>query len=96
MTRRTLGAGAASGNLFGRDITLSGKVLFGGASGPEVAALAAFRGDARLRVVHARSTESYDADAKAPDGATVHFRGVDSRAGPITKYTVVEPYERAH
>jgi hypothetical protein len=46
--------------------------------------------------VHARSTESYDADAKAPDGATVHFRGVDSRAGPITKYTVVEPYERAH
>ena len=68
----------------------------GGASGPEVAALAAFRGDARLRVVHARSTESYDADAKAPDGATVQFRGVDSRAGPITKYTVVEPYERAH
>lgn len=68
----------------------------GGASGPEVAALAAFRGDARLRVVHARSTESYDADAKAPDGAIVQFRGVDSRAGPITKYTVVEPYERAH
>lgn len=68
----------------------------GGASGPEVAALAAFRGDARLRVVHARSTESYDADAKAPDGAIVHFRGVDRCAGPITKYTVVEPYERAH
>jgi len=30
----------------------------GGASGPEVAALEAFRADPRLRVVHARSTEA--------------------------------------
>ena len=67
----------------------------GGASGPEVAALAAFAADPRLRVVHARSTEAYDADAPIPAGATVHFRGVDSRAGPITKYTLVEPYEHA-
>jgi hypothetical protein len=68
----------------------------GGASGPEVAALAAFHGDARLRIVHARSTEAYDAEAEAPERALVHFRGVDSSAGPITKYTVVEPYEPAH
>jgi hypothetical protein len=67
----------------------------GGASGPEVAALVAFRADPRLRVVHARSTEAYDADAPVPAGATVHFCGVDSRAGPITKYTLLEPYERA-
>jgi hypothetical protein len=67
----------------------------GGASGAEVAALAAFHRDARLRVAHARSTETYDAHAKVPAGATVHFRGVDGRAGPITKYTLVEPYEAA-
>jgi hypothetical protein len=67
----------------------------GGASGPEVAALAAFRADARLRAVHARSTEAYDAQTPVPAGAIVHFRGVDPRAGPITKYTVVEPHERA-
>jgi len=67
----------------------------GGASGPEVAALQAFRDDPRLRAVHARSTEAYDVDARVPAGAIVHFRGVDPRAGPITKYTLVEPYGRA-
>ena len=67
----------------------------GGASGPEVAALQAFRDDAQLCAVYARSTESYDADAPLPPGAIVHFRGVDPRAGPITKYTLVEPYGRA-
>ena len=67
----------------------------GGASGPEVAALQAFRDEPRLRAVHARSTESYDADAPLPSGAIVHFRGVDPRAGPITKYTLVEPHGSA-
>ena len=62
----------------------------------EVAALAAFRADPRLRAVHARSTEAYDADAHVPAGAIVHFRGVDDRAGPITKYTVVEPVEGSY
>src|SRR5687767_13379694 len=52
----------------------------GGASGPEVAALAAFDGDPRLRAVHTRSAEAYEADASVPAGATVHFRGVDRRA----------------
>lgn len=67
----------------------------GGASGPEVAALEAFHADPRLRAVHAHSTEAYDADAAIPAGAIVHFQGVDSRAGPITKYTLMEPHERA-
>ena len=66
----------------------------GGASGPEVAALAAFRADATLRTVHARSTEAYDVDAEVPPGAIVHYRGVDQRAGPMTTYTTLEPYER--
>lgn len=67
----------------------------GGASGPEVAALQAFRADPRLRAVHACSTEAYGAAAKPASGAIVHFHGVDSRAGPLTKYTVVEPYAAA-
>ena len=66
----------------------------GGASGPEVAALAAFRADAKLRAVHARSNEAYDVDAVVPAGATVHYRGVDKHAGPMTTYTTLEPYER--
>lgn len=61
----------------------------GGASGPEIAALAALYADRGLRAVHARSTEAYGA-ATAPPGATVHYSGVDRRLGAITKYTVVE------
>lgn len=62
----------------------------GGASGPEVAALEAFRADPRLRAVHARSTEAYGGNLEPPRGAIVHFRGVDRRVGPLVKYTVVE------
>lgn len=50
----------------------------GGASGPEVAALGAFRADPGL-----------------PPGAIVHFHGDDSVAGPIAKYTLVEPHAHA-
>jgi hypothetical protein len=67
----------------------------GGASGPEVAALGAFRADARLRAVHARSTEAYGEHPAPPPGAIVHFHGVDSAAGPLAKYTIVEPHARA-
>jgi hypothetical protein len=65
----------------------------GGASGPEVAALEAFRADPRLRAVRARSTERYGAQATPPRGAIVHFHGVDPVAGPLVKYTMVEPIE---
>ena len=68
----------------------------GGASGPEVAALEAFRADPRLRAVRARSTELYGAHAAPPPGALVHFHGVDPAAGPLVKYTMVEPHEPAH
>jgi hypothetical protein len=64
----------------------------GGASGPEVAALAAFRADPELRAVHAWCVEAYGASADSPARVIVHFCGVDERVGPITKYTVVEPY----
>jgi hypothetical protein len=68
----------------------------GGASGPEVAALEAFRADPHLRAVHARATELYGVHAVPPRGAIVHFHGVDPAAGPLVKYTVVEPHEAAH
>ena len=66
----------------------------GGVSGPEVAALAAFRADPALRVVRARSVERYGSTTP-PEDAIVHYSGVDSCVGALTKYTVVEPHELA-
>jgi hypothetical protein len=68
----------------------------GGASGPEVAALEAFRADPGLRAVRARSTEAYGERAEPPPGARVHFSGVDPQAGPLVKYTIVESHGTAH
>ena len=58
----------------------------GGASGAEVAALAAFRDDPALERVRASCTEVYGSDVSPPAGATVYFQGVDTHAGPLTKY----------
>ena len=66
----------------------------GGVSGPEVAALAAFRADPALRVVRARSVERYGSTTP-PEDAIVHYSGVDSCVGELTKYTVVESHELA-
>jgi hypothetical protein len=68
----------------------------GGASGPEVAALEAFRADPQLRAVRAHSTELYGAHATPPRGAIVHFNGIDPTSGLLVKYTIVEPHETAH
>ena len=64
----------------------------GGASGPEVAALEAFRADPALRAVRAWCIEAYGADVTPPSGAITHFCGVDEKVGCITKYTLVERY----
>jgi hypothetical protein len=66
----------------------------GGASGPEAEALAAFHADPHLQAVHARCAEAYGA-GEAPEGAIVHFSGVDPKVGRLTKYTVLEEYEPA-
>jgi hypothetical protein len=65
----------------------------GGASGPEVAALEAFRADPGLRAVRAWCVEAFGPN-EVPPRAILHFHGVDPRAGPMTKYTLVEPYVR--
>ncbi len=65
----------------------------GGASGAEVAALEAFRADPNLRAVRASTVELYtEGEVPVPPHATVYFRGVDERVGPMTKYAVVEPH----
>ena len=58
----------------------------GGASGAEVAALAAFRDDPSLTSVRAACIEIYGAEVSPPAQATVYFQGVDKEAGPLTKY----------
>ena len=65
----------------------------GGASGAEVAALEAFRAEPALRAVRAATVEIYGRDVPPPPArATVYFRGVDEKDGPMTKYAVAEPH----
>ena len=65
----------------------------GGASGAEIAALEAFRAEPALQAVRASSIEIYGEGEALPPHATVSFRGIDERVGPITKYALlVERY----
>jgi Protein of unknown function (DUF3182) len=64
----------------------------GGASGAEIAALEAFRAEPALQAVRASTVEIYGEGEPPPPHATVYFRGVDERVGPLTKYTLAEPY----
>ena len=63
----------------------------GGASAAEVAALERFLEDPELHAVRASTVEVYGA-TQVPAGALVQFSGEDPHTGPITKYTMVEPY----
>jgi hypothetical protein len=62
----------------------------GGATGPEIAALEAFRADSSCRRVRARGFELFGDSPEPPARASVYFRGKDPRIGLLTKYTVVE------
>ena len=68
---------------------------FGGASGAEVAALAAFRDDPSLAGVRATSTEVYGDDVRVPDGATIYFDGADNHGGRLTKYVMISRHVHA-
>ena len=61
----------------------------GGASGAEVAALAALQEDPARQSVRASTTEVHAAGVPVPPGATLYFCGVDDHLGPITKYAQV-------
>jgi hypothetical protein len=67
----------------------------GGASGAEVAALEAFRAEPTLRAVRAITVEVYGGGAEPPPQATVYFRGVDERDGPLLKYALVTLHDHA-
>ena len=66
----------------------------GGASGAEIAALEAFRAEPTLDAIRASTLEAYGESAPPPN-ATVYFRGVDERIGPMTKYMIVRSYDHA-
>jgi len=61
----------------------------GGATGAELAAVAAFRANPALRRVTASTVERYGGDVEPPPGATVYFRGVDPVVGPLVKYAIL-------
>ncbi|RZI96425.1 MAG: DUF3182 family protein, partial [Rubrivivax sp.] len=61
----------------------------GGATGAELAALEAFQADSSCEQVTAACVEVYG-ECQVPAGAVVYFRGVDSQAGMLSKYTVIE------
>ena len=63
----------------------------GGASGAEIAVLEAFRSEPTLDAICASTFEAYG-ESEPPPHATVYFRGMDERIGPMTKYTIVESY----
>ncbi|SEK05606.1 Protein of unknown function [Paraburkholderia diazotrophica] len=62
----------------------------GGATGAELGALRMFRADPRVYAVRASTRELYGDDVQVPDGACIVYRGVDARAGAITKYYTVD------
>jgi hypothetical protein len=61
----------------------------GGATGPEIAALEAFRADPQRTQVRAGCFEIFGDSPEPPPQAVVYFRGVDSQVGALTKYTLV-------
>ncbi|MET0962159.1 MAG: DUF3182 family protein [Noviherbaspirillum sp.] len=63
----------------------------GGASGAELAALAAFEANPGLQTVRAATTELYGG-VSPPADADVYFNGVDRHVGAITKYTRTMAY----
>lgn len=67
----------------------------GGASGAELAALEHFRADPACWRVQASTHEEYGEVVLAPPGAIVHYQGIDSRVGPLTKYALLTPHANA-
>ncbi len=62
----------------------------GGATGAEIGALRTFRAEPEACVVRASTREIYGENVQVPDGACVVYRGVDTQAGPITKFYTLD------
>lgn len=63
----------------------------GGATGAELAALAALQAEPERRRVVASTREIYGAGAEVPPGAEIYFQGEDRNVGALTKYALLEP-----
>jgi Protein of unknown function (DUF3182) len=63
----------------------------GGASSAELVALAAFAKDPSLPIVRASHIQVFGKKHEAPADAIIHFQGDDPEAGPLLRYTVVQP-----
>lgn len=62
----------------------------GGASAAELLTLCAFKAQAELAQVKSRTVEVFGELADVPDGALLLYRGVDPKAGAITRYAILE------
>lgn len=62
----------------------------GGATGAELAALAAFRADPQCVRATASTREIYGTDVPVPPGADVYYQGEDRNVGPLTKFAILE------
>ncbi|HWY79361.1 MAG TPA: DUF3182 family protein [Candidatus Sulfotelmatobacter sp.] len=62
----------------------------GGASGPEVLAIEAFRKDLSLKIIMGSSYNQFGTNTSAPEGARVHFQGRDTNyKEPLLTYTTL-------
>ncbi|HEY1139262.1 MAG TPA: DUF3182 family protein, partial [Lysobacter sp.] len=67
----------------------------GGATPAEILALEAMHRDPQLRRVNASTHEVHEL-IDPPPGAQVYFRGDDPKAGPMTKYAMLDAQDDAH
>ena len=64
----------------------------GGATGAELAALAAFQASPDLKSTGASTTEIYGDSPDLPADALIYYQGVDHNVGPLTKFARLEPH----
>ncbi|WP_225934571.1 MULTISPECIES: DUF3182 family protein [unclassified Cupriavidus] len=68
----------------------------GGATGAELAALAAFRDDPQCVRATASTREIYGEDPSVPEDADIYFQGEDRSVGALTKYARLESVSDGH
>jgi len=64
----------------------------GGATGAELAALAAFQAEPELKSTGASTTEVYGDSPDLPEDAVVYYQGVDHNVGRLTKFARLEAH----
>ena len=79
-------------NIGGRPVSgvLEQSWRVGGASAAELLTLSAFKAQPDLKQVKSRTVEVFGELADVPDGALILYRGVDPKAGAITRYAISE------